>query len=73
MRLIRKYANNQLYDVETSSFITKKGIKDLIVNGINFKVLNIMGKNETKELVKSLLPGLDIPVTKVKALIRSYA
>jgi len=73
MRLIRKYSNNQLYDVETSSFISKESITDLIITNTVFKIVNVAGKNVTHTVIKSLLPGLDIPVTKVKNLIRTYA
>lgn len=39
-RLIKKYANRRLYDTETSSHITVDGIRDLVVDGYDVKIVD---------------------------------
>lgn len=39
-RLIKKYPNRRLYDTKTSAYITLSDVKDLVLGGGNFKVLD---------------------------------
>ncbi|ABK43678.1 polyhydroxyalkonate synthesis repressor, PhaR [Magnetococcus marinus MC-1] len=39
-RIIKKYPNRRLYDTETSEFVTLEGIHKLVVEGIEFKVID---------------------------------
>jgi len=39
--LIKRYANRKLYNTETSSYITLRGVADLLEQGQDVKVVDI--------------------------------
>jgi polyhydroxyalkanoate synthesis repressor PhaR len=56
IRLVKKYANRRLYDVETSQYITLEDLKKLIVDGENIEVQDAKTKsNITREVLLQLV------------------
>ena len=56
VRLIKKYANRRLYDVETSQYITLEDLKKLIIDGENIEVQDAKTKsNITREVLLQLV------------------
>ena len=51
-RLIKKYPNRRLYDTQTSAYITLADVKQLVLDGQEFKVLD--AKNN-EDLTRSIL------------------
>lgn len=51
-RVIKKYPNRRLYDTLTSTYIALSDIKQLVMNGVAFKVID--AKSE-EDLTRSLL------------------
>ena len=51
-RLIRKYPNRRLYDTEESRYITFADIRDLVLQGIDFKVID---KRNGDDLTRCIL------------------
>jgi len=51
-RLIKKYPNRRLYDTQTSTYITLANIKQLVLAGENFKVVDAKGGDD---LTRSIL------------------
>lgn len=51
-RLIKKYPNRRLYDTKTSAYITLSDVKDLVLSGENFKVLDA---KTSEDLTRSIL------------------
>ena len=51
-RIIKKYPNRRLYDTEISKYITMENLKNLVLEGINFKVVDV--KTE-EDLTRSVL------------------
>lgn len=39
-RIIRKYPNRRLYDTERSCYITAENVRDLVLAGVEFKVID---------------------------------
>jgi polyhydroxyalkanoate synthesis repressor PhaR len=52
IRLIKKYPNRRLYDTATSSYITLADVKQLVLDQVNFKVVD--AKSE-EDLTRSIL------------------
>jgi polyhydroxyalkanoate synthesis repressor PhaR len=40
LRIIKKYPNRRLYDTETSCYITLEKVKDLVLDHVNFQVID---------------------------------
>ena len=51
-RLIRKYPNRRLYDTEESRYITFADIRDLVIQGVDFKVID---KKDGEDLTRCIL------------------
>lgn len=51
-RLVKKYPNRRLYDTKTSAYITLSDIKDLVLAGENFKVVDAKTNDD---LTRSIL------------------
>ena len=53
-RLIKKYPNRRLYDTAESRYITLADIRDLVINGVDFSVID---KKSGDVITRSILPG----------------
>jgi len=51
-RTIKKYPNRRLYDTEISKYITLEDVKKLVLEGVNFRVVDV--KSE-EDLTRSIL------------------
>lgn len=51
-RIIKKYPNRRLYDTELSRYITLSDVRDLVLKGVDFKVV---GANSDEDLTRSIL------------------
>ena len=51
-RLIRKYPNRRLYDTEESRYITFADIRDLVLQGVDFRVID---KRNDEDLTRCIL------------------
>jgi polyhydroxyalkanoate synthesis repressor PhaR len=45
-RIIKKYPNRRLYDTQVSSYITLDDIKKLVLNSVNFKVVDARSEED---------------------------
>jgi polyhydroxyalkanoate synthesis repressor PhaR len=52
IRTIKKYPNRRLYDTEISKYITLEDVKRLVLDGVDFKVIDV--KSE-EDLTRSIL------------------
>ena len=52
MRVIKKYPNRRLYDTSVSRYIKLTDIRDLVINGIDFKVID---KKSGDTITRSIL------------------
>jgi polyhydroxyalkanoate synthesis repressor PhaR len=52
IRTIKKYPNRRIYDTEESKYITLNNVRDMIVDGIEFKVIDTQTK---KDITRSIL------------------
>lgn len=52
IRIIKKYPNRRLYDTELSRYITLANIRELVMGGINFQVIDT---NSREDLTRSIL------------------
>jgi polyhydroxyalkanoate synthesis repressor PhaR len=52
LRLIKKYPNRRLYDTEISRYITLEEIRQLVLDGIEFRVQD---KKSEKDITRSIL------------------
>lgn len=52
LRIIKKYPNRRLYDTEISKYITLEDVKKLVLEGVDFKVIDV--KSE-EDLTRSIL------------------
>ncbi|MES9897612.1 MAG: polyhydroxyalkanoate synthesis repressor PhaR [Sedimenticola sp.] len=52
IRLIKKYPNRRLYDTELSRYITLANIRELVIKGISFKVVDT---SSNSDLTRSIL------------------
>ncbi|OOZ36563.1 polyhydroxyalkanoate synthesis repressor PhaR [Solemya velesiana gill symbiont] len=51
-RIIKKYPNRRLYDTELSRYITLADIRELVMKGVNFQVIDT---NSKEDLTRSIL------------------
>lgn len=51
-RIIKKYPNRRLYDTELSRYITLSDVRDLVLKGIDFRVV---AANSDEDLTRSIL------------------
>jgi polyhydroxyalkanoate synthesis repressor PhaR len=51
-RVIRKYPNRRLYDTEDSCYITLSGVRDLVLNQVEFVVID---KKNGQDITRSVL------------------
>ncbi|MEJ2761891.1 MAG: polyhydroxyalkanoate synthesis repressor PhaR [Gammaproteobacteria bacterium] len=51
-RIIKKYPNRRLYDTEISKYITLEDVKQLVLEGVDFRVMDV--KTE-EDLTRSIL------------------
>jgi polyhydroxyalkanoate synthesis repressor PhaR len=51
-RIIKKYPNRRLYDTEESRYITLADVKDLVLNKIDFLVID---KKSGEDITRSIL------------------
>ena len=51
-RVIKKYPNRRLYDTDKSCYITLSNVKELVMAGIDFKVIDT---NSSEDLTRSML------------------
>ena len=52
VRTIKKYPNRRIYDTHDSKYITINDVRDMVVNGIEFKVIDTQSK---KDITRSIL------------------
>jgi len=52
LRIIKKYPNRRLYDTEQSCYITLTKVKELVMQGDKFKVID---SNTAKDLTRAIL------------------
>lgn len=52
MRTIKKYPNRRLYDTEASRYITLADVRDMVLKGVEFEVVNA---NSTEDITRSIL------------------
>jgi len=52
IRIIKKYPNRRLYDTEISKYITLEDVKKLVLEGVDFQVMDV--KSE-EDLTRSIL------------------
>jgi polyhydroxyalkanoate synthesis repressor PhaR len=52
IRTIKKYPNRRIYDTHDSKYITINDVRDMVVNGIEFKVIDTQSK---KDITRSIL------------------
>ncbi len=51
-RIIKKYPNRRLYDTELSRYITLSDVRDLVLKGVDFRVV---AANSDEDLTRSIL------------------
>ena len=51
-RIIKKYPNRRLYDTEQSRYITLTSLRELVMKGVEFKVIDT---NSEEDLTRSIL------------------
>lgn len=51
-RIIKKYPNRRLYDSELSRYVTLNDVRDLVMQGVDFKVVDT---NSNEDLTRSIL------------------
>jgi polyhydroxyalkanoate synthesis repressor PhaR len=80
MRTIKKYENRCLYDCETSSNISIQDLKQYILDGIHFKVINAKTEEDlTRQYLIQIileLEAMDTPLftqQSLEQIIRFYA
>ena len=57
-RIIKKYSNRRLYDTEQSRYITLDNLKNMVLEGTDFRVLTAKGEDVTAPtLINLLLSG----------------
>ncbi|MGH8477863.1 MAG: polyhydroxyalkanoate synthesis repressor PhaR [Methylococcales bacterium] len=52
MRTIKKYPNRRLYDTEASRYITLVDVREMVLKGVEFEVVNA---NSTEDITRSIL------------------
>lgn len=51
-RIIKKYPNRRLYDTETSKYITVSDVREMVLQGIRFKVID---SNTKEDITRQVL------------------
>ena len=51
-RVIKKYPNRRLYDTELSRYITLSDVRELVINTVDFKIVDTQSK---KDLTRNIL------------------
>ena len=55
-RIIKKYPNRRLYDTEISRYITLEDIKNLVLDGVDFCVLNVKtDEDSTRNILMQII------------------
>ena len=57
-RIIKKYPNRRLYDTELSRYITLSDIRELVMNGTDFQVVDT---NTNEDLTRAILLRPAVP------------
>ena len=52
VRIIKKYPNRRIYDTHESKYITLDAVRDMVVKGVEFKVIDTQSK---KDITRSIL------------------
>jgi polyhydroxyalkanoate synthesis repressor PhaR len=52
LRVIKKYPNRRLYDTATSSYVTLSDVKQLVMDGVDFQVIDA---KSSEDLTRSIL------------------
>lgn len=52
VRIIKKYPNRRIYDTQESKYITLDAVRDMVVKGVEFKVIDTQSK---KDITRSIL------------------
>jgi polyhydroxyalkanoate synthesis repressor PhaR len=65
-RVIRRYANRRLYDVETSAYVNLDDLKELVLKGIDFVVVvDKTGDDVTFSVLKHIFLDLELKGTPI--------
>ena len=51
MKLIKKYKNRKMYDLETSRYITLAELTEYVKNGVEFKIVDKLGNIDVTTLM----------------------
>jgi len=55
-RIIKKYPNRRLYDTETSKYITVSTVRDMVLSGVQFKVVDTTTKEDiTRQILMQII------------------
>ena len=55
-RLIKKYPNRRLYDTEQSKYITVADVRELVMNGVKFQVVDTSTKEDiTRQILMQII------------------
>ena len=55
-RIIKKYPNRRLYDTEQSKYITIADVRDMVLNGTRFKVIDSNSKEDiTRQILMQII------------------
>ncbi len=52
IRIIKKYPNRRIYDTKDSKYITINDVRDMVVEGVEFKIIDAKSK---KDITRSVL------------------
>ena len=73
-RIIKKYPNRRLYDTGISSYITLEDVKNLVMNGIDFTVIDVKTKEDlTRPILMQIISEQESgehPIFSANALTR---
>lgn len=60
IRVIKKYPNRRLYDTERSCYITVEDVRDLVLEGIEFKVIDAQTEQDiTRSILIQIITELE--------------
>ncbi len=55
-RIIKKYPNRRLYDTEKSKYITISNVRDMVLHGVRFKVVDSTAKEDiTRQILMQII------------------
>jgi polyhydroxyalkanoate synthesis repressor PhaR len=55
-RIIKKYPNRRLYDTEQSKYITVADVRDMVINGTRFQVIDSNSKEDiTRQILMQII------------------